>query len=281
MCQRALAALLRCRHHRHGVCPPHSTIVASSPAIAILVQVLQGDMNAEPHEPAMRCLVQSTSGEARAPADADADGGSDTGFDAFCADMRQRAAALAVELVAPTAAGIASPPSSTSLSPLVDTWIAAHDPHLPTALPEEATATPSAVSSGSGASHPFEPPPRDSNAALRRYAFTFPSDDPCKRIDLVFASGAGGRVVCDGLGRSAGRNGSSSTTSSSSSSSTGASGITDSSDGSCIHVLRAFLLGQDPLPGTEMHEGKGGGMVGQRSPVYASDHRAVVTDFLL
>jgi hypothetical protein len=44
---------------------------------------------------------------------------------------------------------------------------------------------------------------------------------------------------------------------------------------------RYFLLGQDALPGTEAFEGRGLGMTTDRSPIYASDHRAVVFDFAL
>jgi len=128
------------------------------------VQVLAGDMNAEPHEAALAGLV--------------ADSG------------------------------------------LADAWLARH----------------------------AEPPPRDTDAALRRYAFTFPSDDPTKRIDLVLAgrvrAAATAAAPCPGD----------------------------------LTVTRVYTLGQDPLPGTESMEGRGLGMVSHRSPIWPSDHRAVVVD---
>ena len=44
-------------------------------------------------------------------------------------------------------------------------------------------------------------------------------------------------------------------------------------------VQKAWLVGQDPVPGTDMGEGKGLGMVHERSAWYASDHRGVVVEF--
>ena len=46
-------------------------------------------------------------------------------------------------------------------------------------------------------------------------------------------------------------------------------------------VKRAFLVGQDPAPGTGDRAGQGLGMVHAESPVYASDHRAVVAHYQL
>ena len=45
-------------------------------------------------------------------------------------------------------------------------------------------------------------------------------------------------------------------------------------------VGKAWLVGQDPVPGTDMGEGKGLGMVHERSAWYASDHRGVAVEFL-
>jgi endonuclease/exonuclease/phosphatase family metal-dependent hydrolase len=89
--------------------------------------------------------------------------------------------------------------------------------------------------------HNDEPKPQDSDAAVRRYAFTFPSDNPVKRIDYIFL-----RSDCP----------------------------------ECVVVNRTFVLGQDPMPGTEMMEDRGVGMVHDRSPIWASDHRAVATDIV-
>jgi endonuclease/exonuclease/phosphatase family metal-dependent hydrolase len=145
--------------------------------------LLAGDMNAEPHEAAMRMLLASDV-------------------------LQDGAVALALR----------------------DIWLGSRH-----ALPE--------------------PTPRDSDAAAKRYAFTFPSDDPVKRIDLVFAGLRGTR-----------------------------SGVTEAFapeplcspaggvQSPCVAVDEAFVVGQDATPGTEMGTG---GMVSAQSPIFASDHRAV------
>ena len=46
-------------------------------------------------------------------------------------------------------------------------------------------------------------------------------------------------------------------------------------------VTEVYLVGQDPVPGTEHNHGKGYGMVHASSPIYASDHRAVVAKYRL
>lgn len=84
-----------------------------------------------------------------------------------------------------------------------------------------------------------EPEPRSPDAAVRRYGHTFPSDNPVKRIDMVYIGGAR------------------------------------------LSASRAWLLGQDALPGTDGYEGKGTGMVGEQSPIWPSDHRAVAVDLQL
>ena len=102
---------------------------------------------------------------------------------------------------------------------------------------------------------PPEPTPRESDAAAKRYAFTFPADDPVKRIDLVFAGLRGSQrsasqaFVPEPLCAPA-----------------------DSARGPCIAVDEAYVVGQDATPGTEMGTG---GMVSAQSPIFASDHRAV------
>jgi endonuclease/exonuclease/phosphatase family metal-dependent hydrolase len=160
------------------------------------LQVVTGDMNAEPHEPAMRALV---------------------------------AAGIVVTDSSSSGSGDAS-----SLPQLQDVWRA----------------------------HYREPVPRDHDAASKRYGFTFPSDDPVKRIDLMFAGYRAGSSdsfskapLCDPkkVGVNGGRG--------------------------CVHADRVWVVGQDPLPGTEGGEGRGLGMNHEHSPIYSSDHRAVVTSF--
>jgi hypothetical protein len=125
-------------------------------------------------------------------------------------------------------------------------------------LPAFADAFPLAY----GAAVP-EPTPASPDAAVRRYLFTFPSDNPVKRIDLVLlAAPAGTRLLGNGSGDGSGGGG-------------------GGGEGPSVTVGDYFLLGQDGLPGTEAYEGRGLGMTDQRSPIYASDHRAVVVDFLL
>lgn len=43
--------------------------------------------------------------------------------------------------------------------------------------------------------------------------------------------------------------------------------------------MAVYLVGQDPVEGTEEHANTGIGMVHALSPVYASDHRGVVAVF--
>jgi endonuclease/exonuclease/phosphatase family metal-dependent hydrolase len=102
---------------------------------------------------------------------------------------------------------------------------------------------------------PPEPTPRDSDAAAKRYAFTFPADDPVKRIDLVFAGLRGSQ-------RSA----------SQAFAPEPLCAPADSARGPCVAVDEAYVVGQDATPGTEMGTG---GMVSAQSPIFASDHRAV------
>ena len=108
---------------------------------------------------------------------------------------------------------------------------------------------------------PPEPAPRDPDAAVRRWAFTFPSDDPVKRIDLVFAGLRGRDAAAEPLCGAAEGGGARA----------GAAG-----GGACLRVDEAYVVGQDATPGTEMG---GGGMVAAQSPIWASDHRGVAVDF--
>ena len=100
--------------------------------------------------------------------------------------------------------------------------------------------------------------PRDPDAAVRRWAFTFPSDDPVKRIDLVFAGLRGSDAAAEPLCGAAEGNG------------TQAGG--GGGSGACVRVDEAYVVGQDATPGTEMG---GGGMVAAQSPIWASDHRGL------
>ena len=167
--------------------------------------LLAGDMNAEPHEPAIRALTDGLFPDALS---------SSTG------DESNQAAQ-----------------SGDKLLKLRDVWL--------------------------GSQHsPPEPTPRDPDQAVRRYAFTFPSDDPVKRIDLVFAalkSAVGEQEpLCGGGGGGEGR----------------AQQIYPNNSSACIFVEEAYVIGQDATPGTEMG---GGGMLTAQSAIFASDHRGVAT----
>jgi endonuclease/exonuclease/phosphatase family metal-dependent hydrolase len=94
-----------------------------------------------------------------------------------------------------------------------------------------------------------EPEPRSPDAAVRRYGLTFPSDAPVKRIDMVLTGAGPAAAGGPGARR-------------------------------IVTPSRAWLLGQDALPGTDAFEGRGGGMTSEQSPVYASDHRALVVELL-
>jgi len=83
-----------------------------------------------------------------------------------------------------------------------------------------------------------EPEPRSNDSAVQRGALTFPSDRPQKRIDFILLSGDG----------------------------------QDS-----VSVRDAWLIGQDPVQGTEHSDPVG--MVHEDSPLWASDHRGVVADY--
>lgn len=127
----------------------------------------------------------------------------------------------------------------------------------PTASPAPAAAAEAAAASTADAEPTLrdvwlalgrpEPTPRDSDASTRRYAFTFPSDDPVKRIDMVYAgwsrSGSGLPLCATGTAPS-------STASGSGSTSTAGAHNDSSSSNHCIAIDDVYLLGQDALPGT-------------------------------
>jgi hypothetical protein len=212
-----------------------------------------GDMNAEPHEPAMRALASA--GVIFVPPAPPAEGGSSEAQASAPPpptptptpaprEVAQCLGGDALGSVSPLCevaegggASAAAPPCARGAAPaLCDTWRALFD----------------------------EPPPRSPDAALRRYAFTFPSDDPVKRIDLVFAGcgaaaragdaapappAAGAAPSCAALARCGAR------------------------------VEKTWLVGQDPVPGTDVTLGQAGvGMTSERSPIFASDHRGVVVE---
>jgi endonuclease/exonuclease/phosphatase family metal-dependent hydrolase len=179
------------------------------------VQVFTGDMNAEPHESALKLFTWdhlSASSPPPAMRYPQKDG---AGKFSIVTDERPLIDQLhqvqrETDATYKSASFYSTSPIST-IPQLSDAWLA---------------------------SGHAEPAPRDTNQAIRRYGFTFPSDDPVKRIDMIYTSSKG--------------------------------------DGAGVAVNTAYLLGQDPLPATEATEGKGLGMVSQNSPIYASDHRALV-----
>jgi endonuclease/exonuclease/phosphatase family metal-dependent hydrolase len=179
------------------------------------VQIFTGDMNAEPHEAALRLFTWDRASGSPAPP-------------AMRYPQRDEAGKFSIV---------------TDERPLIDQLNEAKEEIVSTFKPSSYRSGPlSAVPQFSDAwlqSGHAEPVPRDPNQAIRRFGFTFPSDDPVKRIDMVYTSARG---------QSGG-----------------------------VKVAAAYLLGQDPLPATEATEGKGLGMVSQNSPIYASDHRALVT----
>jgi endonuclease/exonuclease/phosphatase family metal-dependent hydrolase len=177
------------------------------------LQLLLGDMNAEPHEPAMR----------------------------FIRDVNAR---IALEMERK-----GGEESEQSLPVMSDLWLETH-------------------------AHD-EPVPADSDPAVRYYGHTFPSHNPIKRIDIVYASTV----------HPAGSNDAS------------ASDVAErdmrplpactasrqDAEAADVCAARVFLMGQDPLPGTGRREDEevAVGMSHRMSPVWASDHRAVVADFTL
>jgi hypothetical protein len=188
------------------------------------LQLLAGDMNAEPHEPALRALLAAAFSDEE-HVGSSGDGGAATGGGADGSEAAGGA-------IGPTGRLLHLDHHSDGRAALrlADVWTAAHP----------------------------EPVPRDRDAGVRRYSFTFPSDDPVKRIDMLLAGTPGGAPVCTDEG--------------------GVAGDDDDDDihPRCVAVHRSYVVGQDPLPGTEGNEGRGLGMVHSYSPIYATDHRGLV-----
>lgn len=249
------------------------------------LQLLAGDMNAEPHEPAMRALAAGMAAlrAARASAAASAAAGEGDGSAEGAAGAAAPTAGDPTAAMELTYAHRLPPlPGQPAPGPLdaVAGLVAPDSRPLGEQVGDVALAThpltaPLAAAGGGGAGgragrvpslrdvwlarHP-EPVPRDSDAGVRRYGFTFPSDDPVKRIDLLLAGTPEGAPTCEELEE------------------VGAAAAVASAApaGVCVRVHRAYVAGQDPLPGTEGNEGRRMGMVSEWSPVWASDHRALL-----
>lgn len=234
------------------------------------LQLLAGDMNAEPHEPAMRFLVRGMAALSRARAGLDVDGGGEGALDdeveltyAHQTDSGASSSSLLVE-------GEVRADSRPSHEQVREVEFATHPLTTPGALQQQhgASAATPLLHDVWLARHP-EPVPRDEDPGVRRYGFTFPSDDPVKRIDLLLAGTPDGRPTCEGAEGEA----------SEGAQRHAASG--HQQQRMCIRVHRAFVAGQDPLPGTEGNEGRRMGMTSEWSPIYASDHRALVAHISL
>ncbi|RYG43570.1 hypothetical protein EON68_00200 [archaeon] len=195
--------------------------------------VLAGDMNAEPHEPAMRALLQHDTHLLRALWREAASG---------------RQACSAGEPVRRRLEGGGE----------VDSAVQAAFERL--LHDEEAFIAAAPVLQDVWTTLHAEPQPgRNVDAATSRYAHTFPSDAPEKRIDYLLVGG-----------RAAPQNGTPGA------SSRAAGGGVD------VSVLASWLAGQDALPGTDQWEGQAGvGMLSRESPMYASDHRLLAADIAL
>lgn len=234
------------------------------------LQVLTGDFNAEPHEPAMRWLVgrldselsladhtaspaevaaAARSGTAPAPVSA-AFASSPVKICALRDDLFERCP-VDVEVVASANAGASGSAAAAA-------EVASDGGVVDAAAPAPAQHFVDSFALAYGDAVP-EPQPGSPDASVRRYLFTFPSDNPVKRIDLVLLASPAGAGALRGNGSAP----------ASSPPTAGALTATAAS---------YFLLGQDALPGTEAYEGRGLGMTADRSPIYASDHRAVVLD---
>ena len=165
------------------------------------MQVLCGDMNAEPQENAMRYLRGLAPEETKTAEGEGTEGATAVGEEAEGAigDTKGRGE------------GVLSRRSAG----LKDVWLELFE----------------------------EPTPRSEDAAEKKDALTFPSDNPGKRIDIMLGGGVTGRDV---------------------------------------KVLNVTILGQDPHPSTALAQGEEpDGMVSLKSPNWASDHRALLTTFQL
>lgn len=273
------------------------------------LQVLAGDMNAEPHEAAMRWLARGGGGSGAGsgglaaaaaalprvckfsehgwrpcmPADVDAaTQPADASAAAAAADITKVSLSADGSLAAAAASGdgVASDAAAQS------TQVAhANSSAAESAWPVFADTFTLTL----GGSVP-EPPPRSPDPAFRRYAFTFPSDDPVKRIDLVLVAAHPEHAVMSSDGGSDGGSGAAPAAARAAAVEANPQAAGKATEPAAaavaasrlrVSVARHFLLGQDPLPGTDTMEGLGAGMLSQRSPIYASDHRAVVVDLTI
>lgn len=106
------------------------------------------------------------------------------------------------------------------------------------------------------AKHP-EPEPRSAEETARAEAFTFPSDDPKKRIDTAFIASLPP-------------------------SETDLPGFRPDGGISRVSVQDAWIVGQQAVPGTgNSSNPEHVGMVHPDSPLWASDHRGVVFDLVI
>jgi endonuclease/exonuclease/phosphatase family metal-dependent hydrolase len=224
-------------------------------------QVLAGDMNAEPQEKAMRWLV------------GDRDGGDGPEQLPKLCKLRESAYRVCSQ-------GDVTEPRQPLLEKQTSVVVNAEG-GVTVAAEATAKETPFRLIDAYHAQHqqqrfsfdnatvgsPVEYPPAINDAALKRYFYTFPCDNPSKRIDMVFLSPSPTQP-------SAGVDG---------------APTTATSPGG-VRVKRYFLAGQDAMAGTDAHhEGSGAppgqgsnqGMVHARSPIWASDHRAVAVDLEL
>ena len=237
------------------------------------LQVLVGDMNAEPHEPAMQALVTSAAQEQ---------------LQQQLTYARPVAAPALSERVDGAAASFSAAPGETLVddrpiaAQTADVRLWSHRLTKPTEQGQRNGNSSSASSNGNHAAVALlhdvwaslypEPQPGDKDAAIRRYGFTFPSDNPVKRIDLMLAGTPEGGNTCNRDQLPQRREDSAADAE-----------IERAGDPGllCIAVHRSYVIGQDPLPATEGGEGRGLGMTHEYSPIYASDHRGLVAHLSL
>jgi hypothetical protein len=287
--------------------------------------VLTGDMNAEPHEPALRALVAAgvilvTPTPAPTPTPLPAPPAEGAALDTPAEGAQQEAAATpqatpaaALQAPQPPAAAAAVVPvlglGGRGLVGLAAPLKEVHtgwDGEVLAAAEGSGTSSVTGSSSSSSSSgvpllcdtwralYP-EPLVKDSDAAARRYALTFPSDDPVKRIDMVYAgcgplqplarqeggASAAAAALAPGFLWQGGEAALARMQHRQQLPGSGVSVCSHMQETCGARVLRTWLVGQDSIPGTDQGEGKGFGMTGERSAWYASDHRGVVVELEL